>query len=681
MDTRATGIDCIKYLRENRIGTATFLPLDRVQVPSRESTERLRARLSQDGRFRLAADVITCDPAIQKAVLYAVDNTVVCDKLDSARELCFGGDQRRGGSNNQNPTIKAVTLDGAVISKAGTMTGGVTRDESNKAGRWDDQAMEELNQKKEKLEAERNELDQNQTTGRQSMGRSNRIEELRNNYDSLNNRIEYSKSDMEFTRKQLAEKKILLKSIANKIPQNETKLSQLEDEIKRLETQKESVIAQVKSAEDEHLGPFLAATGLTDLQAYEQATREARDEFNKSKRVLVEHISQLEEQKKYESNRDLKKPIATVEKRLKNHQKKLKDAKKRQGELKGEAKEAKENLEEAEQAVLQAQEDERETEENAKALQAEFKAAQKERNAVSKLVASEESALEQLRGRLAENLQRARLEEVFLPVLGADGTPGSGRTTRSGRRISLENEEEDEDDEDEEMLETQETSNTLPSATQYSQEDNPKVVADKNEAEKLDFAKLRSDLKERLSDREVAQVKKDFEEKRMKIDAEIEGIVPNMKAHEAFSAITEKLKGSDSDYQQAKEKSRKAAAEFLKIKKQRTKKFLDAFNHIDQALKTIYTDMTKSSKHPLGGNAYLTLDDNEEPFKGGMKFNAMPPMKRFRDMYQLSGGEKTVASLALLFAIHSYHPAPFFVMDEVDAALDNSKWLILFFRC
>merc|ERR1711935_39336 len=82
-------------------------------------------------------------------------------------------------------------------------------------------------------------------------------------------------------------------------------------------------------------------------------------------------------------------------------------------------------------------------------------------------------------------------------------------------------------------------------------------------------------------------------------------------------------------------------------------------------------DMTKSSKHPLGGNAYLTLDDTEEPFKGGMKFNAMPPMKRFRDMYQLSGGEKTVASLALLFAIHSYHPAPIFVMDEVDAALDN----------
>lgn len=67
----------------------------------------------------------------------------------------------------------------------------------------------------------------------------------------------------------------------------------------------------------------------------------------------------------------------------------------------------------------------------------------------------------------------------------------------------------------------------------------------------------------------------------------------------------------------------------------------------------------------------MSLDDTEEPYKGGLKFNAMPPMKRFRDMEQLSGGEKTVAALSLLFAIHSFRPAPFFVMDEIDAALDN----------
>jgi structural maintenance of chromosome 1 len=51
----------------------------------------------------------------------------------------------------------------------------------------------------------------------------------------------------------------------------------------------------------------------------------------------------------------------------------------------------------------------------------------------------------------------------------------------------------------------------------------------------------------------------------------------------------------------------------------------------------------------------------------------MPPLKRFRDMEHLSGGEKTMAALALLFAIHSYQPSPFFVLDEVDAALDNAN--------
>ncbi|OEU09587.1 RecF/RecN/SMC protein [Fragilariopsis cylindrus CCMP1102] len=626
VDTRATAIECIRYLRENRIGSANFLPLDSIQVPSRESTERVRAKLAHDGRFRLAADVISCDPNIRKAVLYAVNNTVVCDTLDVARQLCFGSNNNRQGGADRNETssIKAVTLGGAVISKAGTMTGGTAsfNDASNRAGHWDDQVMEEFRVKKDKLDAERNDLDRSQSTGRQSIGRSSRMEELRNNYDSLNNRAEYSKSDMEFTRKALAEKSTLLKSIARKIPQLEKKLAKFEEEIKELNSNKEKAIADVKAAEDEHLGPFLTATGMTDIQAYEQATRESRDEFNKNKRALVEHITQLEEQKNYESNRDLKKPIATVEKRLKTHQKKLKDAKGRQGELKKEGLSAKENLEEAEETVVAAQEEERRTEEHAKELQNEFKEAQNERNKVRKSVSSEESALEQLRGRLSEILQRARLEEIVLPLAGADGSSGkAGRKTRSGQKV--------------------------------------------------DFTKLRSDLKQILTDRETSQVKKDFEEKRSKYDAEIEGIAPNMKAHEAFSTITEKLKGTDADYQQAKEKSRKAATEFLKIKKRRTKKFLDAFNHIDTALKTIYTDMTKSSKHPLGGNAYLTLDDTEEPFKGGMKFNAMPPMKRFRDMYQLSGGEKTVASLALLFAIHSYHPAPFFVMDEVDAALDN----------
>ena len=50
----------------------------------------------------------------------------------------------------------------------------------------------------------------------------------------------------------------------------------------------------------------------------------------------------------------------------------------------------------------------------------------------------------------------------------------------------------------------------------------------------------------------------------------------------------------------------------------------------------------------------MTLMPHQEPYTAGIKYHAMPPMKRFRDMEQLSGGEKTIAALALLFAIHRY---------------------------
>jgi structural maintenance of chromosome 1 len=60
----------------------------------------------------------------------------------------------------------------------------------------------------------------------------------------------------------------------------------------------------------------------------------------------------------------------------------------------------------------------------------------------------------------------------------------------------------------------------------------------------------------------------------------------------------------------------------------------------------------------------------EEPYLGGTRYHATPPMKRFMAMEQLSGGERTMAAMALLFAINAYSPTPFFVLDEVDAALD-----------
>lgn len=101
--------------------------------------------------------------------------------------------------------------------------------------------------------------------------------------------------------------------------------------------------------------------------------------------------------------------------------------------------------------------------------------------------------------------------------------------------------------------------------------------------------------------------------------------------------------------------------------------FYDAYSHISEQIDKVYKELTSNQQFPTGGTAYLTATDLDEPYLEGLKYYAMPPMKRFRDMEQLSGGEKSVAALALLFAIHSYKPSPFFVLDEVDAALDNAN--------
>ena len=74
-------------------------------------------------------------------------------------------------------------------------------------------------------------------------------------------------------------------------------------------------------------------------------------------------------------------------------------------------------------------------------------------------------------------------------------------------------------------------------------------------------------------------------------------------------------------------------------------------------------------KAQLRRAAYLTLEDPDEPFNGGIAFNTIPP-RGISDMEQLSGGEKTVAALALLCDLQR-EPGAVLVLDEVDAALDN----------
>ncbi|XP_078612676.1 structural maintenance of chromosomes protein 4-like isoform X2 [Branchiostoma floridae x Branchiostoma japonicum] len=100
------------------------------------------------------------------------------------------------------------------------------------------------------------------------------------------------------------------------------------------------------------------------------------------------------------------------------------------------------------------------------------------------------------------------------------------------------------------------------------------------------------------------------------------------------------------------------------LRKQRLDEFMAGFGVITNKLKEMYQMIT------LGGDAELELVDSLDPFSEGIVFSVRPPKKSWKNISNLSGGEKTLSSLALVFALHHYKPTPLYVMDEIDAALD-----------
>merc|ERR1712159_919330 len=161
-------------------------------------------------------------------------------------------------------------------------------------------------------------------------------------------------------------------------------------------------------------------------------------------------------------------------------------------------------------------------------------------------------------------------------------------------------------------------------------------------------------------------VEKNLENEIKSLQSSVEKLRDNvdMNAIEEYRKLEQECSERINEFQAATQTRDEIRDVYENLRKQRLSTFMSGFQIITMKLKEMYQMIT------LGGDAELELVDTLDPFSEGIVFSVRPKGKSWKNIANLSGGEKTLSSLALVFALHHFKPTPLYVTDEIDAALD-----------
>ena len=623
VDNEATARQCIEYLRDQRAGQATFIPIDTIQVKAVASNLK-----GMHHKMKPAIDVVDYEQSVARAISYACGNSIICDDLDTAKYLCY----------ERNVDAKAVTLDGTVIHKGGLMTGG--RGKDHNARQFGDVEVDKFNKLKDKLMADLSALPPSRTRGTEEENFQVELSSLESRYKAAKEELDGLARNLASKKKEVDHAKSQLKEAQPKYRAELKKLDELDEDIQEYQD-------AVSSVEDEVFANFCAEHGFDDIRDYEARQGSLQQQAAQKKLEFTTQKSRLENQLSFERTR-----LQATEDRIQG----IKDKEQRDRATIDELNERKTGIEddishlEAELEGLQE-----ELVEKQKSYQDAATQLASKKQEVSKRAKGMESTLKNITSLEAE-MQRAsteryalyrrcKIENIPLPL-----EPGSAKFDQ----LPINDIDNDGDAMDVDGDETMLTALQAPTTSDYG-------IAP-------EFSELEDDLRDENSE----AIEAELTEKIHDLSASLEKMAPNMHAAERLGNVEEKFRNTEQEFKEASKRYKESKTAFEIVREKREDLFNKAFDHISEQIEPIYSNLTRSTSSVIGGKAYLTAD-TEEPYLSGISYHTMPPAKRFRDMEHLSGGEKTMAALALLFAIHSYQPSPFFVLDEVDAALDNEN--------
>ena len=296
VDDEKTAKECIQFLREQRRGQATFIPLDTIQVKAINSNLKGMHRGT-----RMAIDTIDFDKSVDRAMSYACGNAIVCDDLPIAKYVCY----------EKGVDAKAVTLDGTVIHKAGLMTGGRGKEQNSR--RWEDADVDSLRNMADKY---RNDL----AALPDSRRNANEEEALQSILTGLDQKLVYAKEELKANERNLAGKQKELAHAKRELTETRPTFTERQRELEELRSDLKTYQDSIGQIEDAIFAEFCQRLQYNNIREYEAQQGSLQQEAAQKKLEFKQQKSRLENRSSLE-----KQQLQEIENRIKSLEKATKD--------------------------------------------------------------------------------------------------------------------------------------------------------------------------------------------------------------------------------------------------------------------------------------------------------------------------------------------------------------------